>query len=249
MKHSVYVEDVMTPRRLLQHAATDVQAAELAENGQFDAIPLTGSDGRVREFWSRQEQRRVRLAKRYLTPHDTPLQEILPSLASQTVQFVHYRSEIVGLIDASDLNKPLARLAWLKPMLDLERAVLDAVRARGISDDDQAAALGGAAKKAMNRQKAAARDDMLLPLLDYVEFPILLTASNHFGITQLTGDEIKHLNDVRKRAAHAGDSVIEHRSDCSRIVAVLELATRARVRITPGRQTRANGSGRAGSKA
>jgi hypothetical protein len=33
---------------------------------------------------------------------------------------VHYRSEVVGLIDASDLNRPTARIAWLQPMLELE---------------------------------------------------------------------------------------------------------------------------------
>jgi hypothetical protein len=48
-----------------------------------------------------------------------------------------------GLIDASDLNKPIARLVWLQPMLELERAILDAVRRRHIDDKSQADALKG----------------------------------------------------------------------------------------------------------
>jgi hypothetical protein len=49
---------------------------------------------------------------------------------------------ILSAFDASDLNRPVARIAWLQPMLELERALLDAVRRLEISDDQQATALG-----------------------------------------------------------------------------------------------------------
>lgn len=176
----------MTPRRQLQHASTDATASAIAKAGNFDAVPITGRDGRVCEFWSRQLERRISIRSRNLVPHDCPILDLLPVVAVHPGQFVHYRLEIVGLVDASDLNKPLARLAYLQRMLELERAILDSVRFLGVSDVEQAAAIGGHAKKAQTRQRTAARGNLLLPLLDYVEFPVLLEASRYFGITKLT---------------------------------------------------------------
>jgi hypothetical protein len=231
MNVSICVEDIMTPRRLLHQAATDTTASAIAKAGNFDAVPITSRDGKVREYWSRQLERRISIRSRNLIPHDCPILDLLPVVAVHTVQFVHYRLEIVGIVDASDLNKPLARLAYLQHMLELERAILDAVRFRKVSDAEQAVAIGRHAKKAQTRQRTAARGDLLLPLLDYVEFPVLLEASRHLGITKLTTEEVHTLNDVRKRAAHAGDAVVEHRADCQRIIDALGLAVRLRKQV------------------
>ena len=239
MNFSICVEDIMTPRRLLQHASTDAEASAIAKAGSFDAVPITGHDGRVREFWSRQHKRRISIRSHNLVPHDCPIPDLLPIVAVHPGQFVHYRLEIVGLVDVSDLNKPLARLAYLQRMLELERAILDSVRFLEVSDAEQVAAIGGYAKKAQKRQRTAARGDLLLPLLDYVEFPVLLEASRYLGITKLTTEEVHTLNDVRKRAAHAGDAVIQHRGDCQRIIDALDLAIRLRKQVTQFARPRA----------
>lgn len=128
MHVTVRAEDIMTPRNLLQLRSTDEAAAMLSRRAGYDAVPISRSDGKVREFWNAIEHRRVRIEKRHRIAHDAPIESLLSPLGDHTVQFVHYRSELVGLVDASDLNKPLARLAWLHPLLELERAVLEAVR-------------------------------------------------------------------------------------------------------------------------
>lgn len=56
MNLTVRAEDIMTPRRLLKHAANDADA-QAADRGGFDAVPLLRPDGLVREFWSRADRK------------------------------------------------------------------------------------------------------------------------------------------------------------------------------------------------
>jgi hypothetical protein len=228
MNITVRAEDIMTPRRLLQHAANEADAEAEADRGGFDAVPLLRRDGIVHEFWSREERKPLRIARQHRTVHNSMVERLLPALGKHVVQFVYYRSEMVGLIDATDLNKPIARLVWLQPMLELERAILDAVRHRHIDDERQAEALGNQAAKTQKRQAKAKRHNMEMPLLEYAQFPSLLRAAVHLGIIQLTEREIAELNKWRTRAAHgARNAVIEDRSDCDRLMQALEIAREA----------------------
>jgi hypothetical protein len=220
----IRIEDVMTPRNLLRFAPSDVQAEKLATMLGFDAVPISRADGRIREFWSAVEHRRLRIGSAHRASHDSAIEAVLPRLGDHIIQFVHYRSEVVGLIDASDLNRPTARIAWLWPMLELERAVLDAVRRRAISEEAQAAALGTQARAARARQAKARRESLDLPLLEYAQFGDLLAAARTLNITDIDDGSIDMLNGVRKRAAHSGDLVVENRGDCSRLLGTLKLA-------------------------
>ena len=228
MNITVRAEDIMTPRRLLKHVANEADAKAVADRGGFDAVPLLRRDGLVREFWSRGERKPVRIARQHRTLHDSMVERLLPALGKHVVQFVYYRSEMVGLIDASDLNKPLARLVWLHPMLELERAILDAIRHRRIDDERQAEALGNQAKLTRKWQEKAQQHNLEMPLLEFAQFPSLLRAAVHLGIIQLTEKDIAELNKWRTRAAHgAREVVIEDRSDCDRLMQALEIAREA----------------------
>jgi hypothetical protein len=107
MNVTVRTEDIMTPRNLLQLRSRDDYAEKLATTTGFDAIPISRSDGKILEFWSRTEKRRIRIRRAHRAAHDAPIESLLAALGDHIVQFVHYRSEVVGLIDASDLNKRL----------------------------------------------------------------------------------------------------------------------------------------------
>jgi hypothetical protein len=228
MKLTVRVEDIMTPRRLLKHAVDDAEAQATADQKGFDAVPILGQDGSVREFWSRADRKRMRITRQHRIPHDSTVERLLPALGAHVVQFVYYRSEMVGLIDASDLNKPLGRMAWLHPMVELERAILDAVRDRKVDDKRQADALGNQAAHTQGRQAKAQRHDLEMPLLEYAQFQALLDAAIYLKIIQLSEQEIIELNEFRKRAAHgARPTVIDDRSDCARLTRALKVARAA----------------------
>ncbi len=229
MNLTVRAEDIMTPRRLLRHAVDDADGAAAADDGGFDAVPILGRDGSVREFWSRNDHKRLRISRQHSIAHDSTIERILPTLGAHIVQFVYYRSEMVGLIDASDLNKPIARMAWLHPMVELERAILDAVRELEINEAEQSDALGDqAAKGAKTRQRKAKRHDLEMPLLEYAQFKALLCGAVRLGIIRLSDQDIADLNEFRKRAAHGAiHAVIYDRSDCGRLAQALKTARSA----------------------
>lgn len=236
MDLTVHAEDIMTPRRFLKQAADETTAKMAADRGGFDAVPILRRDGLVTQFWSRAAGAKIRISRQHKTRHDSMIEQLLPMLGAHIVQFVYYRSELVGLIDASDLNKPIARLVWLQPMLELERAVLDAVQYHAIDDERQAAALGHEAGSARARQAKAKRHDLEMPLLGYAQFPFLLRAAVRLGIIQLSEQDLTELNEVRKRAAHGAlHSVIDDRSDCTRMIRTLQTA-RGAIRSATRRQ-------------
>jgi hypothetical protein len=102
MNATVRAEDVMTPRTVLQFRQRDADAASLAAANGFDVVPISRPDGKVPEFWSRLERRRVRIRRKHRATHDSPIDALLDPLGAHIIQFVYYRSEVVGLIDASD---------------------------------------------------------------------------------------------------------------------------------------------------
>src|ERR1051326_775377 len=106
MNLSIRAEDIMTPRRLLLNAKTDDDAKQVAQENGFDAVPLINGDGSVGEYWSKEAERRLPISRRHRVPYDEPVERLLSVLGAHVIQFVFYRSEMVGLIDASDLNKP-----------------------------------------------------------------------------------------------------------------------------------------------
>jgi hypothetical protein len=225
MNLTVRAEDIMTPRRQLTHAADDAEAEAAAKCGGFDAVPLLRRDGLVHHFWSRAERKSMRISSQHRTLHDSAVERLLPALGNHVVQFVYYRSEMVGLIDASDLNKPIARMVWLQPMLELERAILDAVRDLRIDNKRQAVALENDLTSTQRRQNKAQRHDLEMPLLEYAQFPALLRAAVRLGICQISERDITELNEFRTRAAHgARHAVIEDRSDCDRLTQALKIA-------------------------
>ena len=221
MNLSIRAEDIMTPRRRLLNAMTDDEANQVAQENGFDAVPFINSDGSVREYWSKDANRRLPITRRHRTLYDEPVERLLKVLGAHVIQFVFYRSEMVGLIDASDLNKPRACLAWLEPMLELERAILNAVVERKIDESKQFKALGRDAKVTLKRQRAAKKHDLHLPLLQYAQFPHLLNAARNLGLIDLSNDEQRELNIFRIGAAHGGGSVIKVRSDCERLAKAL----------------------------
>lgn len=213
------VEDIMTPRSLFK--CVDEQeshsAKQIADENNFDVVPLLRR-GEIQSFWSREANRVLPITKRHRVSHDTRVEEALPRINEHGVQFVHYRSQIVGLVDISDLNKPLARLAWIRPILECEQALLSRAQEGNFTEDEIAKALGHVAKDVRKRQRKAHRENLDLPLLSFAYFGDLLKATVKLGLVHLADDEIKRINSLRNRLAHGGRELIEKRSDGEELV-------------------------------
>lgn len=213
------VADIMTPRSLFicldeQESHT---AAKVAYEMNFDVVPLL-CRGEIRKYWSRAANRHLPITKRHRVSHDTAIEDVLPRLNDHLVQFVHYRSQIVGLVDISDLNKPLARLAWLRAILECEQSLLGRVLVAKLSVADVVEALGPAARNTEKRWRAAHRENLDLPLLSFAHFIDVLKATEKLGFVSLSVDDMKRLNNLRNRLAHGTRELIEKISDGQELV-------------------------------
>lgn len=221
------VEDIMTPRSLF--VCVDEQeshmAAEVADEKNFDVVPLL-SRGEIRTYWSRASDRLLPITKRHRVSHDTAIEEVVPRLNDQLVQFVHYRSQIVGLVDVSDLNKPLARLVWMRPILECEQTLLNRIQGGNFTEVEVIEALGHAAANARRRQRHAARENLDLPLLSFAHLSDILKTAAILKVIRLTDGEIKRLNNLRNRLAHGCRELIEKRSDGEELLWALEACRR-----------------------
>jgi hypothetical protein len=160
-------------------------------------------------------------------PHDERVERILPRLADHLVQFVCFRDEVVGLIDRSDLNRPVARLVVLRPLLESEQAILLAARARGISEEAVAAALGPkVAADARRRRQQARREDLDLPLLEFVGFRDALRAAVKLQLVALGEADVDRLARIRNRSAHGSLRLVEQADDVRELLWVLEACRR-----------------------
>lgn len=215
------VEDIMTPRSLLMCRSEKdlVGAQQVASDYKFDAVPLL-FEGTIRRYWSHKEKRILTVTKRHRVPHDSSIEQILPKLISHIVQFVCYRSEIVGLVDISDLNKPLARLTWLHPILQCEQAMIASLRSQ-CSDHEIERTLGDAFAGAKKRQLKAEREDLRLHYLHFAHFPPILKSANILCSLGLTVEETRELVNFRNRLAHGGRDLIERHDDGGKLQTVI----------------------------
>lgn len=229
---TVRVEEIMTPRSLLKTvpASAVTEASRLATENEFEAIPIV-RDGQIGEFWRRRTGRVYRITDRHRVQYYESVANILRRLAARVIQFVCYRNEVVGLLDLSDRNKPLARLVWLHPLLEMEQAIFTAVRTRGISDEAVREKLGSSAKRVEQRRHKARKEDLGFPLLEFADFPDVLKVGKEFGIVSLSTQEICSLNSVRRRSAHGVARPIEKQSDGKELVQVLALCNRFLIEI------------------
>ena len=221
----VRVEDLMTPRSEFTAVAAErlAEAPALAEAKNFDAIPVI-CDGDVKHFWSHVQGKVVPITRRYRVKHDETIETVLPRLLDGVAKFVCYRSQVVGIIHLSDLNKPLARLVFLHSLLCCEQAITRAVDGRDIPDEQLATALGNAAANAQKRRDDASKDDLRLPLLHFAGFGDVLKAAASLGIVQIDPEEIARLNSARNGAAHGSNKAIRGVADARKLMWAIERA-------------------------
>jgi hypothetical protein len=160
----------------------------------------------------------VRITTRHRISHDTPIENLLPRFKADGVQFVYYRTEAVGLVDLSDLNKPLARMVWLHPMLECEQRIIEQTVKRGYEDADILRVLEAAGKRVLSKQRKSLQQDLKLPLLSFAYFGEVLRAGVELRIVSIGAHEIERLTDLRNRLAHPGRNLIEHKGQCDELI-------------------------------
>lgn len=214
----------MTPRSMLTVVVeSDVNRARgLADANRFEAIPIV-REGKIVGFWSRSGTRVKPITPRHRVQYDGSVDWVLPRLTDHLVQFVYYGDEVVGLVDLSDLNKPLARLIVLRPLLECEQAISLMARAQRVTDDQIATILNpGVIAQAQRRKRKAAREDLEVPLLEFVEFRHVLEAGVALGLLAISETDIERLVRIRNRSAHGVLSLVEGQDDGYEVIWALK---------------------------
>lgn len=208
------VEEIMTPRSLFKIVEEDELqlALQIAAEHGFDVVPIIRK-GEITHYWNQADGRVLRITKRHRVPHDISVEQVLPRLNAHLIQFVYYRSEVVGLVNLSDLNKPFGRLTWLQSILEVEQAVLTRALELRVPETEIIKALGGAAKEALRWRARAKKEDIDTSLLTYVGFADVLKAAQALGILKITSSDTERLRHIRNRLAHGVQNLVEHRSD------------------------------------
>lgn len=218
----------MTSRSAFKFVSdTEIErATRLANKHNFDAIPIV-CRGTIKRYWDQEAGEVISITNKHRVQHDASVEEILPRLNEHLVQFVYYRSEVVGLIDLSDLNKPLGRLPWLHSILECEHYIVTKAHAK-FNDDEIFVALGKQAQKSIRRRRSRAqRDDLVIPLLAFANFSDVLNAAARLGIVQIDRTEIALFVELRNRLAHAGRNLIEKRKTSGKkLLDVLKICRR-----------------------
>ena len=219
----VRAEDLMTPRSEFTTVAAEklAEAPGIAVAKDFDAIPVT-RDGDIRQFWSRAQGKVLSITQRHRVNHDETIEAVLPRLLDGVTKFVCYRFHVVGMVHLSDLDKPLARLVFLHPLLRCEQAITRVVNS--IPEERIATALGGAAAKAEGRRDAASKEDLELPLLHFVGFRQVLEAAVSLGVVEIDPEEAARLNAARNCVVHASRKAIRRVAGARELMWAMERA-------------------------
>lgn len=216
----------MTPRSVLRCVENNDlgSAQQIADREKFDAIPIV-ERGAIRKFWSSERRAPVKITSRHRISHDTPIEALLPRFKAEGIQFVYYRTEAVGLVDVSDLNKPLGRMVWLYPILECEQQIIEQTSERNVQDAEIVRSLGKGAKRVLNKRRKALLEDLKLPLLSFAYFSEVLRVGVDLRIISLSEAEIKKLSDLRNRLAHPGRTLIEHKEQCEDLLWAKKICT------------------------
>lgn len=218
----------MTPRAAFKLVdETEIQhAIHLARKHNFDVIPIVRR-GTIKKYWDQEAAQILPISNRHRTRHDASVEDVLPRLNDHLIQFVYYRSEVVGLVDLSDLNKPLGRLPWLHPMLECEQYIVTKAD-KNFKDEEIFAVLTKDAKESIRKRKEKARgEDLVIPLLAFAYFPEVLNAAVRLGIVHINENEIELLSDIRNKLVHPGRNLIEERkTDGKKLLDALKICRR-----------------------
>jgi hypothetical protein len=207
------VEDIMTPRSLFKTASHANAAAVLADRYQFDAIPICRDD-QILGFWSRDDGAIHELTDNYVIEHDKPVDETLCRLVREGVLFVAYREQIVGLIDLSDLNKPLGRVVIAQPLLAVEQLIAAAFRAQPIPNSRLVAVLGpDKVDEATERKRCTQQENLDAPLIEFLHFGDILRIAADCAVVSATTKDIRRLNAIRNRVLHPAHRLVTARRD------------------------------------
>lgn len=220
---SFVAHDIMTCEADLEKAEDFTEAKQKLElRPKYDVIPIRKSN-RLVAFAERGKPRQKVIQIQDVVGANTPILDLVESLADRRFTFVLGRHKVIGLITISDLNDPIVKLPYFVLLEGLERRVSDMVRPL-ITDNSLEAVISDPARLDFLLKKKQKMEDAFRDWPSLLYFNEILQAGVHFKQLNLPPKQIEDLVRVRNKVSHAtGDEMVEKQADVCRLDSVRKL--------------------------
>ena len=214
--------DIMVPRNKLVCASDEPSARnKLAENPDFNLIPIENASGRLIAFLHRGNERVQTIdVHEHIVGDATGVLDLVDVLAERPFCFVIVGRKIDGYIHFSDLSNRIAEMAFYIIIQAVENYFVERVRPF-VTEANLENALenqrANQMKHLMNRLKANRAELDSLHLLSVRD--ILKFARLHAGVV-LTDTEIDDIYKVRNAVSHASEPFVQSHDDVRRLLRV-----------------------------
>lgn len=213
------VQDIMTPTEQLQRADTLNDALYLLH--EYDVVPYPRSD-KILGFFQRGSSARYVIEPAHLISNSTNLAALPKLLCQQPFFFVISGNEVIGYIHYSDLNKPITKVPFFAMFQLIERTFWDKMTHR-ISEKDLKILFSGEASKLIQKKENAATRNTDIGWTGVFSFPYILRLARHYGLAQVTDNEIKLLKETRNRIAHSDQNLVSSFDDVSKLAEAVDI--------------------------
>ena len=201
------VRDIMIPRERLVCAADRSEAAKVSDgHPDFSVIPIP-REGKLTSYFERDTRNTQEITVDDLISGGTSLFDLVEFLGEREFAFVLSHRHIDGYVHFSDLNHNLVKLAFYVILEAVERLALDSIAP---GDDREYLSRNLDPKRVQQIEGQYKRDgDAARSLFNYLNIADILRLAVKEGSIQLDESVIKDMKNVRDRAAHVLESLVD----------------------------------------
>jgi hypothetical protein len=206
---AVSVRDIMTKTNQLKRADKLHNAKKLFP--EYDVVPYPRR-GKIEGFFSRNSDQITPLEVDHVVSADTSTLNAPDLLKQRGFYFVVAMNAVVGYVHYSDLNKVITKVPFFIVFQAAERRLWGKIESR-ISEEDLHKVFDGGAKGFIDKRRKLAKGNVDIDWIGVFTFPSILRLARHYGVTDLTDDEIKLLKDTRNNIAHSDNLLVTQYED------------------------------------
>ena len=201
------VRDIMIPRERLVCAIDESDAAKVsADHPDFNVIPIP-CEGKLTSYFERDTRRTTTIAVNDLISGGTSLLDLVEFLEEREFAFVLNHRHIDGYVHFSDLNHNLVKLAFYVILEAVERLALDSLQP---ADGSEYLSRNLDPQRFQQIQGQYKRDgDAARSLFNYLNIADILRLAVKEGSIRLDESAIKDMKNVRDRAAHVLENLVD----------------------------------------
>ena len=212
------VRDIMVPVEKLVKAKTPVEAHRLLdEYDDFNLVPVEAS-GKITGYIERNSPDLKSIDFAMAVGSGCSILDIVDVFAERQFCFVLGKWGIEGYVHFSDLNHHLVNLPFYILLQAVEFHIISLIQDR-LDEVALCEVFGASAAKEIVKSFNKNRtNDVNISLLNEISLKRMLQFAVHFGLLELSNEEIAELYKVRNSLSHAPERFVRKHDDVRRLV-------------------------------